>query len=143
MSNFAIIVVCTSLGSFLTMGRTASLRRGPMPEEKHGTKSRRNWRKLHLARDADSGDIIADVVTDQNAGDASQVEPLLDRIGVSIRQFTADGAYDGDPTYDAVTRHSPEAAVVIPPRANALNGRTAIAQLSETDTLLRSTPMAG
>lgn len=103
------------------MGRTASLRRGPMPEEKHGTKSRRNWRKLHLAQDADSGDIIADVVTDQNAGDASQVEPLLDRIGVSIRQFTADGAYDGDPTYDAVTRHSPEAAVVIPPRANALD----------------------
>jgi hypothetical protein len=31
---------------------------------------------------------------------------------------TADGAYDGKPTYDAVTNHSAGAAVVIPPRSN-------------------------
>lgn len=89
-------------------------------EEKHGVKSRRGWRKLHLALDADSGEIIADVMTDQDAGDASQVEPLVDQIDTPISQFTADGAYDGEPTYNAVTRHSPEVAVVIPPRANAL-----------------------
>ena len=35
-------------------------------------------------------------------------------------QFAADGAYDGNPTYDAVTRHSAGAVVVIPPRANAV-----------------------
>lgn len=93
---------------------------GQWLEEKHGTKSRRNWRKLHLALDADSGDIIAHVMTDQNAGDASQVEPLLDQIDIAIMQFTADGAYDGEPTYDAVTRHSAGAAVVITPRANAV-----------------------
>lgn len=34
---------------------------GQWLEEKHGTKSRRGWRKLHLALDADSGDIIAHV----------------------------------------------------------------------------------
>lgn len=34
--------------------------------------------------------------------------------------FTADGAYDGGPTYELVTRHSAGVAVVIPPRANAL-----------------------
>ena len=50
---------------------------------------------LHLALDADSGEIIAHVMTDQDAGDASQVEPLLDQIDVPIGQFTADGAYDG------------------------------------------------
>lgn len=59
-------------------------------------------------------------MTDQDAGDASQVEPLLDQIDMPISQFTADGAYDGNPTYDAVTRHSADAAAVIPPRANAL-----------------------
>lgn len=59
-------------------------------------------------------------MTDHDAGDASQVEPLLDQIDMPIGQFTADGAYNGNPTYDTVTRHSPEAAVVIPPRANAL-----------------------
>ncbi|WP_313293037.1 IS5 family transposase [Rhizobium rhizoryzae] len=93
---------------------------GQWLEEKHGAKSRRGWRKLHLALDADSGDIIAHVMTHQEVGDTSQVGPLLDQIDTPIVQFTADGADDGEPTYDAVTRHSPDAAVVIPPRANAL-----------------------
>lgn len=69
---------------------------GQWLEEKHGARSRRNWRKLHLALDADSGDILAHVMTDQDAGDASQVGPLLDQIHMPIGQFTADGAYDGN-----------------------------------------------
>ncbi|TCR69575.1 DDE family transposase [Rhizobium sp. BK376] len=73
-----------------------------------------------LALDADSGEIIAHVMTDQDAGDASQLEVLLDQIDTPIGQFTGDGAYDGNPTYDAVTRHSAGAVVVIPPRANAV-----------------------
>ncbi|NTJ34719.1 IS5 family transposase, partial [Agrobacterium rhizogenes] len=93
---------------------------GQWLEEKHGTKSRRSWRKLHLAVDADSGEIIAHSLTDQEAGDASQLEPLLDQIDDEIDQFTADGAYDGTPTYDAVLRHGAGARVVIPPRSNAV-----------------------
>ncbi len=102
---------------------------GQWLEEKQATKSRRGWRKLHLALDvhatacgrrANSGDIIAHVMTDQDAGDASQLELLLDQIDTPIGQFTADGAYDGNPTYDAVTRYSAGAVVVIPPRANAI-----------------------
>ena len=61
-------------------------------------KSRRGGRKLHLALDADSGDIIAHVMTDQEAGDTSQVGALLTQIDTPIRQFTADSVYDGDPT---------------------------------------------
>jgi len=61
-------------------------------------------------------------MTDQDTGDASQVEPLLDQVDVSIGQFTADGAYDGKPTYDAVSNHSAGAAIVVPPRANAVDG---------------------
>ena len=93
---------------------------GQWLEEQHDVKSRRGWRKLHLAVDANCGEIIAHVVADQDAGDASQVEPLLDQIDMPIGKFTADGAYDGEPTYDAVTRHTADAEVVIPPRANAL-----------------------
>ncbi|MBL0407908.1 IS5 family transposase [Microvirga aerilata] len=93
---------------------------GQWLEEKQGARSRRGWRKLHLALDADSGEIVAHVMTDQDTGDASQVEPLLDQIELPIGQFTADGAYDGKPTYDAVTKHSADAAVIIPPRANAV-----------------------
>jgi hypothetical protein len=89
--------------------------------EKHGAKSRRRWRKLHLALDADTGEIIAQNMTDQDAGDASQVEPLLDEIDRPIVQFTADGAYDCKSTNDAVCRYSADAAVVIPPRSNAID----------------------
>lgn len=93
---------------------------GQWLEEKHGARSRRGWRKLHRALDADSGEIVAHTLTDQDAGDVSQVAPLLDQIGGLIGQFTADGAYDGKPTYDAVIDHSAAAAIVIPPRANAV-----------------------
>lgn len=59
-------------------------------------------------------------MTDQDAGDASQVEALLNQIDDPIGQLTADGAYDGNPTYDAITKRSAGAAVVIPPRVNAV-----------------------
>jgi len=93
---------------------------GQWLEEKHGARSRRGWRKLHLALDADSGEIIAHTMTDQDTGDASQVAPLLGQLDDPIGQFTADGAYDGKPTYDAIINHSADAVIVIPPRANAV-----------------------
>lgn len=106
---------------------------GQWLEEKHGIKSRRSWRKLHLAVDADSGEIIAHCLTDQETGDASQLEPLLDQIDDEIGQLTADGAYDGDPSYDAVLRHSPGARVVIPPRSNAVERPNAQASCQRDD----------
>ena len=92
---------------------------GQWLEENHGARSRRNWRKFHLAVDADSGRIVAHTLTDQDADDPSQVAPLLDQIDGEIGQFTADGAYDGAPTYRNVLRHSDAAQVVIPPRSKA------------------------
>ena len=65
-------------------------------------------------------------------GDASQVDPLLAQIAVPIGQFTADGAYDGKPTFDAVTGHSVGAMVVIPPRAKRWKGRTPNPPVNET-----------
>ena len=93
---------------------------GQWLEEKHSAKSRRGWRKLHLALDADSGEIIAHSLTDQDTSDVSQVEPLLGQIEDEIGQFTGDGAYDGDPTYNAVLHHSVQAKIVIPPRSTAV-----------------------
>ncbi len=60
---------------------------GQWLEERHGAKSRRNWRELHLALDIDSGEILAHIMTDQDTGDATQVEPLLDQIGIPICQW--------------------------------------------------------
>lgn len=93
---------------------------GQWLEEKHGARSRSGWRKLHLALDADSGEIVAHTMTGQDTGDGSQVGPLLDQIDGPIGRFTADGAYDGKPTYDAIIGHSADAAIVIPPRVNAV-----------------------
>ena len=42
---------------------------GQWQAEKHGAKSRRRWCKLHLALDADTGEIIAQTMTGQDAGD--------------------------------------------------------------------------
>jgi len=68
---------------------------GQWLQAKHGAKSRRTWRKLHLAVDADSGMIVAQVLTDQHTDDPSQVGPLLNQIDEEIGKVTADGAYDG------------------------------------------------
>ena len=55
-------------------------------------------------------------MTDQDTGDVSQVDPLLKQITMPVGQFTAHGAYDGNPIYDAVTSYNVGAMVVIPPR---------------------------
>jgi transposase len=93
---------------------------GQWLEAKHGAKSRRTWRKLHLAVDAASGMIVAQTLTEQDADDPSQVGPLLDQIDNPIVQVTADGAYDGAPTYQTIAAHGDGIAVVIPPRATAV-----------------------
>jgi hypothetical protein len=78
---------------------------GQWLEAKHGAKSRRTWRKLHLAVNAANGMIVAQTLTDQDADDPSQVGPLLDQIDDPIMQVTADGAYDGAPTYQTIAAH--------------------------------------
>jgi transposase len=95
---------------------------GQWLEAKHGAKSRRKWRKLHLAVDAASGMIVAQTLTDQDSDDPSQVAPLLDQIGASIVRVTADGAYDGAPTYQTIATYGDDIEVVIPPRATAVPG---------------------
>jgi DDE family transposase len=61
---------------------------------KHGGRTRRSWKKLHLATDADTGRIVASALTDHDGDDGAQVGPLLDRIEGPVASFTADGAYD-------------------------------------------------
>ncbi|MGR0188934.1 IS5 family transposase [Azospirillum aestuarii] len=93
--------------------------------EMHGGKPRRSWRKLHIAIDPDSGDILAAELTTTEDGDASQVGPLLDQIPGPLNAVLADGAYDGDPVYRAISDRHPTAAVIIPPRATAVPGQKA------------------
>src|SRR4051812_45265290 len=105
--------------------------------EKHGTKRRRAWRVLHLATDADTGRIVASVLTDKDADDGSQVGPLLDRIEGAVASVTGNGAYDRDDVYAELAARHPAAAVVVPPRANAVPSDTAKTAPTQRDTHLR------
>ena len=92
---------------------------GEWLQEKQGQKLRRSWRKLHLAVDANTGLIVASVLTEQDVDDPSQVGPLLDQIEHAIGQVTAHGAYDGEPANDTTTKRGPHINVVIPLRVTA------------------------
>ena len=93
--------------------------------EKHGTKARRSWKKLHLGRDADTGQIVAATLTTNGTDDGSQVGPLLDQVAGQIASFTGDGAYDQNGVYASVAERHPEAAVIVPPRSTAVPSQTA------------------
>ena len=88
--------------------------------EKHGTRTRRTWRKLHLGVDAETGRIVASALTSKEIDDGVVVSPLLDQLTGSLSSFTADGAYDQDGVYADVAGRHPDAAVIVPPRRTAV-----------------------
>ena len=47
---------------------------------------------LHRATDADTGHIVASVLTSRDTDDSSQVGPLLDWVAGSVASITGDGA---------------------------------------------------
>ncbi|RZI68536.1 MAG: IS5 family transposase [Pseudomonas sp.] len=93
--------------------------------EKHGTKTRRSWRKLHIGMNADTGQIVAAALTTNDIDDGSQVGPLLEQVTTSVASFTADGAYDQEGVAAAVAERHPNAAVIVPPRSTAVPSETA------------------
>lgn len=106
--------------------------------EKHGTKTRRSWRKLHVAVDTDTGQIPAAALTTSQVDDASQVRPLLDRVDGPAISFTVDGACDQDGVYGAVAARHPKASVIVPPRSCAVPSNTAKTAPTMRDRHLRS-----
>jgi hypothetical protein len=97
------------------------LGQGEWDAAKHGRKPRR-WRKLHLAVDAETGEIVAHVLTDKDGGDISQVPYLLAAVEGPIASVIAYGAYDGNAVYQeaAARQHDPSVDVVIAPRSSSV-----------------------
>ncbi len=93
--------------------------------KKHGTKTRRSWRKLHIGLDADTGQIVAAALTTKDVDDGAAVGPLLDQVPGPVASFTADGAYDQEGVSAAVAERHPEAAIIVPPRSSAVPSETA------------------
>jgi len=93
--------------------------------EKHGARTRRSWKKLHLGVDADTGEIITTTLTSHDVDDGSQVGPLLDQVNRPVASFTGDGAFDRDDVYDEIAARHLDAPVIVPPRSNAVPSSTA------------------
>jgi len=77
----------------------------------------RAWRKLHLAVDADSGEILALDLTTRRTHDCTQVPALLHQIDQPLASFSADSAYDTHAVYEAAHEQGEGRAVrvLIPP----------------------------
>src|SRR5919205_4182404 len=84
---------------------------GEWLSEKHGTKQRRSWRKLHLGVDAATGRIEAVELTGREVDDGAQVGPLLDQLAGALASFTGDGGYGPGRLYRGVAGRHPAAAV--------------------------------
>jgi hypothetical protein len=111
---------------------------GEWLSEKHGTRRRRSWRKLHIGVDAHTGQILASELTTSDVDDGSQVEPLLDQIPGPLASFIGDGAYDQAGVYGTVTQRHPEADVIVPPRSTAVPSDMAESTPTQRDRHLQS-----
>ena len=105
--------------------------------EKHGAKTRRSWRTLHIGMDAHTGQIVAATLTRKEVDDGSQVAPLLDQVAASVSSFTADGAYDQKSVSAAIAKRHPDAAIIVPPRSTAVPSEAAETAPTQRDRHLR------
>jgi IS5 family transposase len=90
---------------------------GEWKTRQHGVSKRRTWRKLHLALDEATGEILAVVASGNDTVDCEVLSMLLEQIEGEIEQVSADGAYDTWNCYEAIRDRGAKA--VIPPRQGA------------------------
>ena len=81
----------------------------------------RDYRKLHLAVDEHTSDVVACELTSKRARDASRVASLVGQIERPIASAKADAAYDTGDVYKTLENHRAHRApkVLIPPRKGA------------------------
>lgn len=89
---------------------------------KHGGKKpRKTWRKLHIALDSDSGEILGSILTTEHVGDETALPDLLAKVDANVECFLADGAYDGQGVFDCLmAKFGPDIELIIPPVADRL-----------------------
>lgn len=90
---------------------------GEWKVRQHGWSKRRTWRKLHLAVDEATGEIVAAATSEASVSDDEVLPDLLAEVKGEICQVSADGAYDKRRCYEALEERG--ATAVIPPRRNA------------------------
>ena len=89
---------------------------GEWAAAKHGARSQRGWRKLHLGVDG-TGVIVAHALTEATVDDATTGIGLIGALNADISRVTADAAYDTIAFYETATARG--ATVVVPPDKTA------------------------
>ena len=91
---------------------------GEWKVKKHGTDGKRRvWRKLHIAVDTSTHEIVAAELSLSNVTDAEVLPNLLKQTRRKIIEISGDGAYDTRSCYDAI--QIKRAVPLIPPREGA------------------------
>ncbi len=88
-----------------------------MESQKHGKERRRIWRKLHLAVDSNTHEIICADLSLNNVTDSEAFPGLIRQTHRKIRAASADGAYDTRLCHDELRRK--KISALIPPRKGA------------------------
>lgn len=83
----------------------------------HGLGRPRKWVKLHIAIDAETQEILAELTTESNVADSSMAGKLLDAVPGKVKEVLADGAYDRSSSREAIRKK--RAKALIPPPKNA------------------------
>ncbi len=83
----------------------------------HGAEKRRVWRKLHLAVDPATHDIVAAEISLENVHDVEVSPTLLNPQRRKLGNIYADGAYDSKASHQQ--KALKEGTACIPPRKNA------------------------
>ncbi len=91
---------------------------GEWKVRQHGVSKRRTWRKMHLAVDPRTNEIVASVLTSNDVSDGEVLGDLLDQIPGDLETVIGDGSFDTGPCYREI--HKREARPIIPPRRNAI-----------------------
>lgn len=93
---------------------------GEWKVRQHGWSKRRTWRKLHLAVDERTQEVVVSDLTENRVGDQEHLPALLEAVpkDIVLAQISADGIYDTHECYDAVRLRA--ARLVTPPRKNAV-----------------------
>lgn len=116
---------------------------GEWQARKHGPSRRRQWRKVHLAMDAGTGDVRAVELTSSRQGDSPLLPELLAQIPPeeTIGTVTADGAYDTRRCHGAIIDRGADA--VIPIRRNGRAWKEDCPAAAARNEILRATRRLG
>lgn len=93
---------------------------GEWKVRQHGVGKRWTWRKLHIAVDVQTQEVVAVELTANCVGDAEVLPDLLEQLvsEEALASVAADGAYDTVHGHQAIRKRHAQA--LIPPRAGAV-----------------------